>query len=96
LLTGTLASHAGRHTRTTHHRRDPPLAASKANGYVHPRRGIVSQDLSALQESHSRRRHAGGAHRGPDKDLLAAAALILLFMFVFGGFFLAVVKTGGV
>jgi hypothetical protein len=42
-----------------------------------------------------RRRHAGGSHRGPDRDLLAQAGLILLFLFVFGGFFATVAAVSG-
>ena len=37
-----------------------------------------------------RRRHASCAQRGPDRDLIEGAAMILLFVVVFGGFVVAI------
>jgi hypothetical protein len=59
--------------------------------------GTVSEESRALPASHrTKRRHASGAHRGPDSDLLAEAGLILLFLLVFGGFFATVATLFGI
>jgi hypothetical protein len=50
---------------------------------------------SAEPEQHTRRRHAGGSHRGPDEDLLVQTGAILLFILLFGGFFAAVIAITG-
>jgi hypothetical protein len=57
----------------------------------------VSENTRTLSDSHRvKRRHAGGGHRGPDRDLLEQAGLILLFMIIYGGFFMALAKFAGI